>query len=248
VKYIIRLDDITEATNWSHLDQLEAVFDRYEIKPVLGVVPLNKDKGITNNNYFIPREVFFNRVKKMQNKGYTIAMHGVNHVLRQTNKKSIVNINSYGEFTDISYQEKINQFNLGLKTLRDNGIDTNVYMPPAHWIDKDTIDILGKIGFNFITDGLFPYPKKIDSLWFIPQQMWQPRKVRIPGIFTICVHINNETQHDIDKLISFLEENHSNFINFDTININKYSSIFYKIYNFLTGSTFDLYLFLKRRK
>ena len=242
MKCILRLDDITESSDWSYLSQVEKVLDKYNIKPLIGVVPINGDKKIIANNNHISRNMFFSKVKKMQEKGYTIAMHGVYHSLKNTSEKSIVDINSYGELTDLCYQDKYSQLNLGLKTLNDRKITTNVYMPPAHWIDKDTIDILKKNGFKYVTDGLFAYPRKIDEMWFIPQQMWRVRRVKIPGIFTICLHINNETQASINNLIDFLEENHNDFVDFYSLKVEKYENIFCKFYNFVTGVLLSFYL------
>ena len=41
--YLIRLDDIAENMNWNLMQQAANLFDKYEIKPVLGVIPNNQD-------------------------------------------------------------------------------------------------------------------------------------------------------------------------------------------------------------
>ena len=41
--YLIRLDDIAENMNWNMMDQTTSLFDKFNIKPVLGVIPNNKD-------------------------------------------------------------------------------------------------------------------------------------------------------------------------------------------------------------
>ena len=40
---LIRLDDIAENMNWDLMKKSELLFDKYNIKPVLGVIPNNKD-------------------------------------------------------------------------------------------------------------------------------------------------------------------------------------------------------------
>ena len=40
---LIRIDDIAENMNWNLMEKTELLFQRYDIKPVLGVVPNNKD-------------------------------------------------------------------------------------------------------------------------------------------------------------------------------------------------------------
>ena len=42
---LIRIDDVCENMDWELMKKLEVLFDRYSIKPVLGVIPNNKDEG-----------------------------------------------------------------------------------------------------------------------------------------------------------------------------------------------------------
>ena len=41
--FLIRLDDIAENMNWDMMKQATDLFDKYNIRPVLGVIPNNKD-------------------------------------------------------------------------------------------------------------------------------------------------------------------------------------------------------------
>ena len=40
---LIRIDDVCENMDWKLMSKLESLFDKYSIKPVLGVIPHNKD-------------------------------------------------------------------------------------------------------------------------------------------------------------------------------------------------------------
>ena len=40
--FLIRLDDIAENMNWDMMEQATSLFDKFEIKPVLGIIPNNK--------------------------------------------------------------------------------------------------------------------------------------------------------------------------------------------------------------
>ena len=40
---LIRLDDIAENMNWDLMEKSELLFEKHGIKPVIGVVPNNKD-------------------------------------------------------------------------------------------------------------------------------------------------------------------------------------------------------------
>ena len=41
--YLIRMDDIAENMKWELMDEIEILFDKFGIKPVMGVIPYNKD-------------------------------------------------------------------------------------------------------------------------------------------------------------------------------------------------------------
>ena len=43
---LIRLDDIAENMNWPLMKKCEALFDKYNIKPLLGVVSNNMDPDL----------------------------------------------------------------------------------------------------------------------------------------------------------------------------------------------------------
>ena len=43
---LVRLDDIAENINWELMDKCEELFQKYNIKPLLGVIPENKDKDL----------------------------------------------------------------------------------------------------------------------------------------------------------------------------------------------------------
>ena len=36
---LIRLDDISENMSWKHMDKCELLFDKFNIKPLLGIIP-----------------------------------------------------------------------------------------------------------------------------------------------------------------------------------------------------------------
>ena len=41
--FLIRLDDIAENMNWDMMEKVTNLFDKFKIKPVLGIIPNNKD-------------------------------------------------------------------------------------------------------------------------------------------------------------------------------------------------------------
>ena len=61
MKILIRFDDIAENMNWHFMEKSEQLFDKYKIKPVLGVIPNNQDKELKS---YPRRENFWKIVKK----------------------------------------------------------------------------------------------------------------------------------------------------------------------------------------
>ena len=58
-------------------NKFESFFEKYNIKPIIGVVPDNKDKKLGNE--YDPD--FWLKVKKWDELGWSIALHGLNHLL-----------------------------------------------------------------------------------------------------------------------------------------------------------------------
>ena len=69
---LIRLDDIAENMNWNLMKKSELLFEKYEIKPVLGVIPNNKDEELLS---YPKQDDFWNQVRKWRYKGLEISMH-----------------------------------------------------------------------------------------------------------------------------------------------------------------------------
>ena len=74
---LIRIDDVCENMDWELMRKLELLFDDYSIKPVLGVIPNNKDEEFLS---FSRNDKFWDQVRKWQDKGWVIVQHGYTHI------------------------------------------------------------------------------------------------------------------------------------------------------------------------
>ena len=73
---LIRLDDIAENMNWPLMKRCETLFDKYNIKPLLGVISNNKDSNLLS---YPKNDSFWNQVRTWKKKKWEITMHGYTH-------------------------------------------------------------------------------------------------------------------------------------------------------------------------
>ncbi len=185
-KYILRFDDICSTMNWAKWENVENVLNRYSIKPILAVVPENKDPRLEVSR---PRKDFWEYVRKLQEQGWSIALHGYQHVY-ENNCGGIIGLNCRSEFAGVKIERQREKIRNGLSIFSANGIKTNVWVAPAHSFDSNTLAVLREEGVNIISDGFSWRPYKRDGFIWIPQQLWRPRKIPF-GTWTICYHTNS---------------------------------------------------------
>ena len=155
---LIRLDDIAETMNWSMMEEVTNLFDKYNVKPVLGVIPNNRDPELLS--YPKAKLNFWDQVKNWQNKGWEIAMHGNNHLYNKNNSK--IDYLSHGgntEFCGHALDIQIKKIKEGLNKFKEKDIPVRVFFAPNHTFDKNTLLALKECGLRNIIDGygLMPY-------------------------------------------------------------------------------------------
>lgn len=194
-QYLLRFDDICPSMNWSVWTEVEAVLREYCLRPVLAVVPDNRDQQLVTAPA-VPD--FWDRVRAWQAQGWTIAMHGYQH--RYTSQDpGLMGLNHYSEFAGHSEAEQYARLLAGRSIFESNGIRPDVFIAPAHSFDWTTIKALSQLGFRFISDGFSPWPStdRFGIVW-IPQQLWSFR-YRPFGVWTICLHMNGWAASDLQS-------------------------------------------------
>lgn len=195
-KYLLRFDDISPYMNWEVWEEIEMLLDTLDIKPLVAVVPDCKDLNIMPSS---GNDFFWDRVLEWQSKGWSIAMHGFNHILIENKGKNIVNLSKITEFSGLPYEAQAIKIEAGLKIFQSNKINIHTWVAPAHSFDDNTLKVLKDNDFSVISDGLFisPYTDKNGIFW-IPQQLWKLRAMPF-GIWTVCYHHNNWSLSDFSK-------------------------------------------------
>ena len=212
MKILIRFDDIAENMNWHFMEKSEQLFDKYKIKPVLGVIPNNQDVELRS---YPKKENFWKIVKNWQSKGWEISMHGYNHLyVTETNKNDYFKYGGKSEFFGESLVSQTNKIQKGLEIFKKNNIKVRSFFAPNHTYDANTFIALKNSGIYEVIDGygLNPYLK--NEIIFIPQLFY--KNFFIPfGLQTTQIHLNIMNDKEFSKLQSLIEKNYQNIITYD---------------------------------
>ena len=209
LQHMIRMDDITPDMDWEKFNRVREIFEKYEIRPLLGIVPENRDSDL---QFDAPREDFWEVMRHLQRKGWVIAQHGMNHCYL-TSCKGLLGINPFSEFAGLPFDVQFEKIQKGRQILKQEGIDSNIFMAPGHTFDKSTLRALKNCGFTCITDGLYKKPYCSDGLLFVPCRLQEYNKIR--GIDTLCLHSNLMSESDMAELEEFCRKNCKYIVPFD---------------------------------
>ncbi|MGD9804034.1 MAG: DUF2334 domain-containing protein [Hyphomicrobiaceae bacterium] len=189
-KYLIRLDDICPTMNWDTWREIEKTLVEHDVKPVLAVVPDNRDPKLRVDE---PHPDFWHQVRVWQSRGWTIGLHGYQHDY-VTTTSGYIGVNRYSEFAGLSAKEQHEKIRLGIEIFRENGVKPQLWIAPAHTFDKHTLEALRAEGIDTVSDGFFPHPGWGEQgMFWVPQQLWRFRQMR-RGVWTVCLHHNDWTQ------------------------------------------------------
>ena len=242
-KILIRLDDIAENMNWSLMKQTELLFEKYEIKPVLGVIPNNKDNKLLS---YPKKNDFWNQVRIWRDKGWEIAMHGSTHVYDKIcENKDYFGYSGESEFCGHSLETQTSKIKNGLKKFNDEKIEIRSFFAPNHTYDNNTFVALKNSGINEIIDGYGLMPYTENGLKFIPQLFY--KLFILPfGIQTTQIHLNYWNQKDFDIFEKFIIKNSNKIITYDQALEKINNNLFYKIINILIKKTLLIKRIMKK--
>ena len=235
---LIRIDDVCENMNWDLMSKLESLFDNHSIKPVLGVIPNNRDEDFLS---FPRNDNFWDQVRKWQDKGWEIVQHGDTHIYdRLCSKKS--DYFEYGGGSEffghpLNVQEK--RIKNGLEKFKREKINIRSFFAPNQTYDENTFIALKNCGISEVIDGygLMPYTEK--NIKFIPQLF--EKVVLLPfGIQSTKLHLHVWDENDYKKFENFIKINSKKIITYDQA-LNKINNSFlYKIIRYFISKILKL--------
>lgn len=192
-RYLLRFDDICPSMNWGVWDRVELMLRQAGVRPLLAVVPDNRDPALGANP---PNPEFWSRVRAWRDLGWTIGMHGYRHEY-VSHDRGILGLNPFSEFAGLAYGEQLAKLESSTGIFESEGIKPSVWVAPAHSFDADTVKALRRVGINSISDGyaLWPYADA-EGIFWLPQQLWRFRALPL-GVWTVCFHINKWGDTDV---------------------------------------------------
>ena len=214
--YVFRLDDVASNMNIANFERIMKIMVKYNIKPIIGVIPCNQDPRLAayGKDSRIEKDVFWLMLRKLQKEnGWTIALHGYNHVYCSQNS-GILKIHNRSEFAGLSEAEQNKKISEGKRILEAKGLQISAFMAPAHTFDKTTLKVLGRNGINTVTDGHGIYTYQQEGITLVPQIMSRPRVMPF-GVYTSCLHFNTMSDRDFIRTENFIVQNRDRIISFD---------------------------------
>lgn len=217
-QYIMRLDDASEYMDVEKWKQMESLLDKYNIKPIVGIIPDNHDPDMVD--VYSRDSAFWDKVQCWKNKGWMLALHGYTHVF-ETNCGGVNPVNHRSEFAGVPLERQKEKIRLGCSVLKAHGIDPKIFFAPAHTFDENTLIALKEESeIRIISDTIANDVYYQDGFYFIPQQSGRARKLPFK-ICTFCYHPNIIGDSSFSELHDFLEANSEKFINPSVITLRR---------------------------
>lgn len=213
--YLIRLDDASEYMDIEKWKRMEALLDKYDIKPIYGIIPNNKDSELLK---YEKVEEFWKMMRDWRDKGWIPALHGFTHVF-ETDEGGINPVNKRSEFAGVALDIQKQKIREGYKILKAKGIEPKIFFAPAHTFDRNTLVALKEeSSIRIICDTVANDVYKNEEIYFIPQQSGRCRNLPF-SVVTFCYHPNIMKNEDFEQLEKFLIKNKEKFVGLEKIQL-----------------------------
>ncbi len=184
IQILLRFDDICPTMNWEQWNKAKQLMDKTGVTALLGVIPECKDPDLMID---APRGDFWEYIKDLQSQGYTIAMHGYQHIF-DIQASGIVTPKKHSEFAGHPYEIQYEKIKKGKEILQCHGVNTDVFFAPAHSYDDNTLKALAANGFKYISDGKSIKPYSRNGIICIPARSGGIPKIKERGYYTVVLH------------------------------------------------------------
>ena len=206
---VVRLEDICPTMDLDKFALYKNFFDETDIKPLLCIVPDNKDPKLVKGTF---NRDFWGLMRRLKDEGWTIGMHGTHHL--STGKSAGILCGDVPtECAGRTYESQLKMLREGKHLLSQNGLDTEVFVAPHHSYDRNTLKACSKLGLRYVSDGMSKHPYMLEGVKCIPATpLW---KYHRSGVLTMCVNCSLENLDGRETIFEFLRENLYHVITFE---------------------------------
>lgn len=206
--YLIRLDDASDHMHIENWARIERLLDENGIKPLVGVIPLNRDPLMER---FPIDPMFWDKARGWQEKGWRIALHGYEHVY-STQCAGINPVHNKSEFAGHPLDVQREKIREGLRILKEKGLHPTAFFAPSHTFDRNTLEALRmESDIRVISDTVANDTYCRYGFTFIPQQAGRVRELPFK-VTTICLHPNFTTDREFDEIEAFFKSHSGQFL------------------------------------
>lgn len=217
-KYLIRLDDACPTMDAVKWQRIEGILDTYDVRPMVGVIPSNEDP---KQQIDIADAEFWAKVKDWEKKGWAIALHGYDHCfISEAGMKGLNPLWERSEFAGVPLEVQREKIRKGVAVFRENGIEPKFFFAPAHTYDANTLQALREeSNIRIISDTIATEPYRKRDFIFIPQLGGRCSEMKLPGVWTFCLHPSVMTDENFVATEKFLQIHKNEMLSFDELNL-----------------------------
>lgn len=218
LKYLIRLDDACPTMDAKKWQRMEYILDAVGVRPMVGVIPANNDPKQRIDKEDVD---FWAKVRNWEKKGWAIALHGYDHCfISEAGMSGLNPLWARSEFAGVSLEKQKDKIRKGVAILIENGIDPKYFFAPAHTYDENTLRALREeSNIRIISDTIAIKPHREGDFVFIPQLGGHCAEMKIPGIWTFCLHPSNMTEENFIATERFLKAHKDEMVGFDELDL-----------------------------
>jgi len=208
--YLFRIDDVCDQMDAAPMfARLMGVFRRHRVAPLVGVIPCNLDRSLTN-----PGSSF--RIEDLKQdiaaNTLSIGLHGCHHRYEYS-REGIWGLDDQSEFAGVPEQIQRDRIQLGLRELQKRlGVRPDFFVAPSHSYDHVTLRVLEDAGLA-VSDGIALFPFYLKGVLHIPAQLWSA-KPRGDGQWTVMIHPQEADDGFLADLDEFLAANRQHVVDF----------------------------------
>lgn len=219
-QYLIRLDDACPTMDHAKWQRMEDILDKYEVKPMVGVIPHNEDDEQKIDDL---DPSFWQKVKSWEEKGWAIALHGYNHCYASDGGlKGLNPLWRRSEFAGLPLEKQRKKIKNGMTIMKENGVAPKYFFAPSHTFDENTLMALKEeSNIRIISDTIATKPYCYKDFIIIPQLGGHCSEMCYPGVWTFCLHPNVMSDDNFNQTEDFIKRHRDEFTTFDVLDFTK---------------------------